>query len=238
MHGNPTECPPCTPQHYHLPGGYGPPVGQSNSQRPSHLVCGGCSTLLMYPSGASSVRCQRCSYITRAPIAQPESAQIVCAGCQLLLAYPRGSNSVRCSVCTHVTSVPQHAYVTCNGCRTRLMFPASASCVRCSVCNTITPANPPTRPPPAAPGPQAGPSSQQPPRPPDGATAAAAAAASSSSSSGPSSRPQASAGSELTPSYDKGESVGLMTIVIENPATLDEHGHEVRNIMIGVRMAA
>lgn len=72
----------------------------------SHLVCGGCQTLLMYPQGAANVRCSRCQYITPAPpTAGAETAQLLCNGCRVLLSYPRGAQSVQCSMCHTVTQV-------------------------------------------------------------------------------------------------------------------------------------
>jgi LSD1 subclass zinc finger protein len=72
----------------------------------SHLVCGGCQTLLMYPQGAANVRCSRCQHITPAPpTAGTETAQLVCNGCRVLLSYPRGAESVQCSMCHTVTQV-------------------------------------------------------------------------------------------------------------------------------------
>eukprot|EP00983_Pelagomonas_calceolata_P121235 1160781-Pelagomonas_calceolata.AAC.23 len=69
----------------------------------SHLECGGCRTLLMYPQGAGNVRCSRCTHITPVPPASTEAAQIVCNGCRVLLSYPKGAQSVQCSMCHVVT---------------------------------------------------------------------------------------------------------------------------------------
>jgi LSD1 subclass zinc finger protein len=85
--------------HYTLPAVAGPAPH-------SHLVCGGCQTLLMYPQGASNVRCSRCTHITPVPVSTAnEMAHIVCNGCRVLLSYPRGSQSVQCSMCHTVTQV-------------------------------------------------------------------------------------------------------------------------------------
>lgn len=75
----------------------------------AHLVCNGCQTLLMYPGGAASVRCQRCGTISGAPPVVPDASQIVCNGCRVLLSYPRGAESVQCSVCHTVTQVGRRA---------------------------------------------------------------------------------------------------------------------------------
>jgi LSD1 subclass zinc finger protein len=81
----------------------------------SHLMCSGCSTLLMYAQGASAVRCSRCQTVTPAPPSGPgatESSQLVCNGCRVLLSYPRGAQSVQCSVCHTVTQVSRGLHST------------------------------------------------------------------------------------------------------------------------------
>ncbi|KAI8472056.1 MAG: hypothetical protein J3K34DRAFT_392560 [Monoraphidium minutum] len=108
----------------------------------SHLTCGGCNTLLMYPQqGASNVRCSRCGHITAAPPApppDPNQAQTVCNGCRVLLAFPRGAQSVQCSLCHTVTQVPVYGHVHCGGCSIMLMYPLGAQSVKCSVCHHVT----------------------------------------------------------------------------------------------------
>ncbi|KAL6762008.1 zinc-finger protein Lsd1 [Haematococcus lacustris] len=106
----------------------------------SHLVCGGCQTLLMYPQGAANVRCSRCQHITPAPpTAGAETAQLVCNGCRVLLSYPRGAQSVQCSMCHTVTQVPAYGHLVCSCCNIMLMFPIGAQSVKCSVCHSVTP---------------------------------------------------------------------------------------------------
>eukprot|EP00882_Tetradesmus_deserticola_P008097 GHRQ01008529.1.p1 GENE.GHRQ01008529.1~~GHRQ01008529.1.p1 ORF type:complete len:189 (+),score=27.80 GHRQ01008529.1:301-867(+) len=107
----------------------------------SHVTCGGCSTLLMYPQqGASQVRCSRCGHITQAPqiVDSPDQSQIVCNGCRVLLSYPRGERSVQCSLCHTITQVPVYGHVECGGCRIMLMYPLGAQSVKCSVCHFVT----------------------------------------------------------------------------------------------------
>ncbi|EFJ50910.1 zinc-finger LSD1 protein, partial [Volvox carteri f. nagariensis] len=110
-----------------------------------HLVCGGCQQLLIYPQGASNVRCARCDYITTAPAyTGANSAQIVCNGCRVLLSYPRNAQSVQCALCHTVTqvrapAVPVYVYLVCNGCNIMLQYPVGAQSVKCSVCHTVTP---------------------------------------------------------------------------------------------------
>lgn len=106
----------------------------------SHLVCGGCHVLLMYPQGAANVRCSRCNHITTAPVTSgADTSQIVCSGCRVLLAYPRGAQSVQCSMCHNVTQVPVYGHLVCNGCSVMLMYPVGAQSVKCSVCHYVTP---------------------------------------------------------------------------------------------------
>lgn len=122
----------------------GPFFMQGPPQAPqphSHLVCGGCQTMLMYPQGAANVRCARCQHVTPAP---PEcdagAAQLVCNGCRVLLSYPRGAPLVQCSMCHTVTQVPAYGHLVCSGCSIMLMFPMGAQTIKCSVCHSVTPA--------------------------------------------------------------------------------------------------
>lgn len=68
-------------------------------------------------------------------------SQIVCNGCRSLLIYARGATSVCCAVCNTITPVPPHgidmARIMCCGCRTLLMYNQGATSVRCSCCHTI-----------------------------------------------------------------------------------------------------
>ena len=83
----------------------------------SQIRCGGCNILLLYPQGASNVRCSQCGHISPVSIAGgrsegemiirpcdnvhlgPDSAQLVCSNCRMLLVYPRGAGTVQCSIC-------------------------------------------------------------------------------------------------------------------------------------------
>eukprot|EP00274_Cyanoptyche_gloeocystis_P004035 CAMPEP_0196653744 /NCGR_PEP_ID=MMETSP1086-20130531/3396_1 /TAXON_ID=77921 /ORGANISM="Cyanoptyche gloeocystis , Strain SAG4.97" /LENGTH=174 /DNA_ID=CAMNT_0041985089 /DNA_START=109 /DNA_END=633 /DNA_ORIENTATION=- len=75
----------------------------------SQLQCNGCRTTLMYPSGAPSVHCPRCSTITAAfnPASASTSSQINCSGCRVRLMYPAGAPAVQCARCNVVTLVNQ-----------------------------------------------------------------------------------------------------------------------------------
>ncbi|XP_072987705.1 protein LOL3 [Typha latifolia] len=68
-------------------------------------------------------------------------SQVVCNGCRSLLLYPRGATSVCCAICSTITSVPplgmEMAQVICGGCRTLLMYARGATSVRCSCCSTV-----------------------------------------------------------------------------------------------------
>jgi len=110
----------------------------------SYLACGECQTLLMYPTGSPSVRCQRCQHVNRAPPVA-DSLQISCRGCQVLLAYPRGAESVRCSLCSSVTQVPRYSHLVCGSCNITLMYQVDASSVKCAVCHYVTPVGAPNR---------------------------------------------------------------------------------------------
>jgi LSD1 subclass zinc finger protein len=50
----------------------------------------GCRTLLVYPQGASNVRCALCNTITPVPPAGTDMAQLDCGGCRTRLMYVRG----------------------------------------------------------------------------------------------------------------------------------------------------
>eukprot|EP00274_Cyanoptyche_gloeocystis_P006998 CAMPEP_0196657228 /NCGR_PEP_ID=MMETSP1086-20130531/22522_1 /TAXON_ID=77921 /ORGANISM="Cyanoptyche gloeocystis , Strain SAG4.97" /LENGTH=176 /DNA_ID=CAMNT_0041990281 /DNA_START=128 /DNA_END=658 /DNA_ORIENTATION=- len=75
----------------------------------SQLQCNGCRTTLMYPSGAPSVHCPRCSTITPAfgPSSASSTSQITCSGCRVRLMYPAGAPAVQCARCNVVTLVNQ-----------------------------------------------------------------------------------------------------------------------------------
>ncbi|XP_020597858.1 protein LOL3 [Phalaenopsis equestris] len=66
-------------------------------------------------------------------------SQLICSGCRTPLLYPRGAASVCCAICNMVTAVPSsdRAQIICGGCQILLMYARGASTVRCSCCNTI-----------------------------------------------------------------------------------------------------
>ncbi|XP_033134040.1 protein LSD1 isoform X2 [Brassica rapa] len=79
----------------------------SSSIAPSHvlqsemqdqLVCHGCRNTLLYPRGATNVRCALCNTVN-------QFAHINCGNCRTTLMYPYGASSVKCAVCQFVTNV-------------------------------------------------------------------------------------------------------------------------------------
>ncbi|XP_073274786.1 protein LOL3-like isoform X4 [Primulina huaijiensis] len=110
----------------------------------NQLVCSGCRTILLYPSGANNVCCAICNMVTAVPPSGMDMAQLICGGCRTLLMHSRGAASVRCSCCHTVNLVPapNHvAHVNCGNCHTMLMFPAGAPSVRCAICHYIMSTN-------------------------------------------------------------------------------------------------
>ncbi|XP_008672226.1 uncharacterized isoform X1 [Zea mays] len=71
----------------------------------SQIVCHGCRTLLFYPRGAPSVCCAVCHVVTNVPPPAMEMARLICGGCQTLLMYARSATTVRCSCCDTVNLV-------------------------------------------------------------------------------------------------------------------------------------
>ncbi|GAB4829461.1 histone demethylase SWIRM1 [Ancistrocladus abbreviatus] len=172
----------------------------------SQLVCSGCRNILLYPRGATNVRCAFCSAVTPVQPTGLEMNQLVCGGCRTLLMYTRGASSVRCLCCNtlNLTSLnlppasTQVATITCGSCHITLMYPVGASSVKCAVCQYITnvgtanPRIPPVRP----------------------------YGSSVTSSVGSTSEPMSHSQSQ--------------TVVVENPMSLDESGKLVSNVVVGV----
>ncbi|XP_066360420.1 protein LOL2-like [Miscanthus floridulus] len=107
----------------------------------SQIVCHGCRTVLLYPRGAPSVCCAVCHAVTNVPPPAMEMARLICGGCQTLLMYTRSATTVRCSCCNTVNlvrPVSSIAHVNCGQCQTVLMYPYGAPSVKCAICNFIT----------------------------------------------------------------------------------------------------
>ncbi|WOL07874.1 hypothetical protein Cni_G16623 [Canna indica] len=68
----------------------------------SQLVCSGCRSILLYPRGATNVCCAICNTISAVPPPGATMARLVCGGCRTLLMYSRGSTSIRCSCCNTI----------------------------------------------------------------------------------------------------------------------------------------
>ncbi|CAA0395919.1 unnamed protein product [Arabidopsis thaliana] len=177
------------------------------------LVCHGCRNLLMYPRGASNVRCALCNTINMVPPPPPPHGIDFFVEFELrmrtMLMYTRGASSVRCSCCQTTNLVPAHsnqvahapssqvAQINCGHCRTTLMYPYGASSVKCAVCQFVTNVNM---------------SNGRVPLPtnrPNGT-----ACPPSTSTSTPPSQTQ--------------------TVVVENPMSVDESGKLVSNVVVGV----
>ncbi|KAJ0263559.1 Protein LSD1 [Hirschfeldia incana] len=176
------------------------------------LACHGCRITLLYPRGASNVRCSLCNTINMAPHPPPphhgmDMAHIVCGGCRTMLMYTRGANSVRCSCCQTVNLVPatpptnQPAHINCGNCRTTLMYPYGAPSVRCAVCQFVTNVN------------MGNGRVPFPANLPNG-TASPGTMPSTSTQSTPPSQTQ--------------------TVVVENPMSVNESGKLVSNVVVGV----
>ncbi|CAF2070078.1 hypothetical protein Bca4012_087507 [Brassica carinata] len=185
------------------------------------LVCHGCRNTLMYPRGATNVRCALCHIVNMVPLhphppppppphhahAGMDMAHIVCGGCRTMLMYTRGASSVRCSCCQTVNLVPgpppsnQVAHINCGNCRTTLMYPYGASSVKCAVCQFVTNVNMSNGRVPLA--------SNRP-----NGTAAPGTMPSTSTQSTPPSQTQ--------------------TVVVENPMSVNESGKLVSNVVVGV----
>ncbi|KAJ4976959.1 hypothetical protein NE237_002065 [Protea cynaroides] len=108
----------------------------------SQLICNGCRNLLLYPRGATNVRCAICHMVTSAPPPGMEMAQLVCGGCRTLLMHNRGATSVRCACCQTINlarpASSNVAHVNCGQCHTMLLYPYGAPSVKCAVCQYVT----------------------------------------------------------------------------------------------------
>ncbi|XP_042065243.1 uncharacterized protein LOC121808714 [Salvia splendens] len=173
----------------------------------SQVVCSGCRTVLLYPSGATNVCCAICNMVTSVPPPGMEMAQLICGGCRTLLMHARGATSVRCSCCHTVNLVPAAvppnnvAHVNCGNCHTMLMYPAGAPSVKCAICHFITNVNmgdtrvpiPVNRP------------------------------------AGNSNSAPTQSTSTVTTAHSHNQ-----TVVVQNPMTVDESGKLVSNVVVGV----
>mmetsp|Transcript_5663 Transcript_5663/g.6503 ORF Transcript_5663/g.6503 Transcript_5663/m.6503 type:complete len:223 (-) Transcript_5663:909-1577(-) len=161
--------------------------------------------------------------------ASPQS-QIICTGCRTLLVYPQGAQNVRCALCNIITSVPpagtDMAQLVCGGCRTLLMYLRGASSVQCSQCNTVNLAMSANQ---IAHINCGG----------CGVTLMYAYGAQSVKCAMCNFITQAAAGSFVPNSAGSSSNatnrVGVETVVVENPPSLDENGQTVTNMAVGVK---
>eukprot|EP01023_Acetabularia_acetabulum_P028228 TRINITY_DN26685_c0_g1_i1.p3 TRINITY_DN26685_c0_g1~~TRINITY_DN26685_c0_g1_i1.p3 ORF type:complete len:175 (-),score=15.88 TRINITY_DN26685_c0_g1_i1:133-657(-) len=107
----------------------------NSSQQYGRVVCRGCHVTLMFPQGASNVRCSQCGTITQAT---SPMAELTCANCNIRLMYPRSAESVQCAMCRYVNSSRGVGHIQCSGCQQTLRYQLGASSVRCAACNSIT----------------------------------------------------------------------------------------------------
>ncbi|XP_073280420.1 protein LOL2-like isoform X1 [Primulina huaijiensis] len=173
----------------------------------SQVVCGGCRTVLLYPRGATNVRCSICNMVTPVLPTGMDMAQLICGGCRTLLMHAQGATSVRCSCCHTVNLVPAAApmpnhvaRVNCGNCRIMLMYPAGAPSVKCSICHYITNVNMDD-------------------------TRSYLQVHQSVGNSRPASEPSTSLARVPTQNQ---------TVVVQNPTTIDESGKLVSNVVVGV----
>ena len=138
-----------------------------------------------------------------------------------MLMYPRGALQVQCSLCGTLNDAQQSnqlGHLVCGGCQVTLMYAHGAQSVKCAVCNHITPV-PPSRPsvlPPAAAAQhQQYPSMPAGPSPPAG--------------------PSAASRQQTVPSGDGANNKLVQAVLVENPPGLDDQGHEVQTIALGVK---
>ncbi|CAN6317505.1 unnamed protein product, partial [Urochloa humidicola] len=178
--------------------------------------------------------------VIHAPDAGMQS-QIVCHACRTVLLYPRGAPSVCCAVCQAVTTVPppglEMAQLICCGCRTLLMYTRSADTVRCSCCNTVNLVRPVNNIAHVNCG-----HCQTTLMYPYGAHSVKCAICNHITTTGvntvaptPSSRPVSNGSSYSTSSTSAPKSQPQnVTVVVENPMTVDDKGKLVSNVVVGV----
>ncbi|KAL6847223.1 hypothetical protein ACP4OV_023076 [Aristida adscensionis] len=168
-------------------------------------------------------------------------SQIVCHGCRSLLFYPRGAPSVCCAICRAVTTVPppgmEMAQLICGGCQTLLMYTRNATTVRCSCCDTVNLVRPVS----SVAHVNCG-QCQTVLMYPFGAPSVKCAICNFITNVGvtnvrplPPVLPAPSANSYTSPSSSAPTSQSQnVTVVVENPMTVDEKGKLVSNVVVGV----
>ncbi|KAK2078913.1 hypothetical protein QBZ16_002603 [Prototheca wickerhamii] len=150
----------------------------------------------------------------------PRRCHCTCGGCRTVLEYPQGARNVRCSVCGYINNVSMLwrgltpaqefarsrnlAQITCIGCRTTLLYPQGASAVQQWATLTCG-------------------GCRQPLTYASGAQFVRCAACQHTN------RVPRRAGAD-TPA----PAPQVKTVIVENPPTLDEHGNEIPQLVLGV----
>ncbi|KAL6538740.1 hypothetical protein OROGR_012728 [Orobanche gracilis] len=116
----------------------------------SQLVCTGCRTVPLYPSGATNVCCAMCNMVNAVPPPADGHGSVDMWRLPYLAHACAWGSSVRCSCCHTVNLVPvptaspspnNVAHVNCGNCHTMLMYPGGAPSVKCAICHFITNVN-------------------------------------------------------------------------------------------------
>lgn len=111
--------------------------GKKKGEMQDQLVCHGCRNTLVYPRGATNVRCALCNTINMVPHHPPPPHHhhgiilfsINTMPLQLFLWLGWVLNTAHVGM--------DMAHIVCGGCRTMLMYTRGANSVRCSCCQTV-----------------------------------------------------------------------------------------------------
>eukprot|EP00884_Botryococcus_braunii_P023328 jgi/Botrbrau1/967/Bobra.114_1s0010.1 len=167
----------------------------------------------------------------QAPFVHEPQSQVVCQNCRTLLVYPQGAQNVRCARCRHITARPTEggdtAQLVCDHCRAVLIFLRGAAQVQCGACHHINDAAQANRVGHLvcgccnitlmyAHGAQS-------------VKCAVCQHVTEVTSSNMFRHGHHGADSPTVPSEPL-----TQTVVIENPPSMDEHGNQVQNIVVGV----
>ncbi|KAM0899282.1 hypothetical protein ACQ4PT_021401 [Festuca glaucescens] len=179
--------------------------GRNFAGMQSQIVCHGCRSVLLYPRGAPSVCCAVCHAVTSAPPPGMEMAQLICVGCRTLLMYTRNATTVRCSCCDTVNLARPAPPVS------------STAHVNCGQCQTVL-------------------------MYPYGASSVKCAICNFITNIGmntirplPHTMPAPNGTSYSVPSTSAPPTQSQnVTVVVENPMTVDDKGKLVSNVVVGV----
>ena len=104
------------------------------------LVCHGCRNTLLYPRGATNVRCALCNTINMVPPHPHPHPPPPPHGIDLTLSFVLCFEIVFYDLVWILNTAHagmDMAHIVCGGCRTMLMYTRGASSVRCSCCQTV-----------------------------------------------------------------------------------------------------